>query len=77
MIYNIKHLSWSTNYKNALFTDIDCFYEKALDETKNALWKLKERIEIHYGIKFNFDNYFLYYPHAENQNIKEFKDIIF
>ena len=83
--YNINHLTWVKNYKNALFSNdpkyyeeyFDCFHENNLNESKNALMNFKIKLENHYNVKFNFDNYFLFYPYAESLNIAEFKDLIF
>ena len=69
LAYNIKHLDWIKNYKNALFSNKPNFYEEYLncfnDEFYNKKYKileLKETIENHYKVKFNFDDNFLYYP---------------
>ena len=83
--YNINHLTWVKNYKNALFSNdpkyyeeyFDCFHENNLNESKNALMNFKIKLENHYNVKFNFDNYFLFYPYAESLNRAEFKDLIF
>ena len=83
--YNINHLTWVKDYKNALFSNdtkyyeeyLDCFNHKNINETKNAIMNLKGKLENHYKVKFNFDKYFLFYPYTENVNIKEFKDLIF
>ena len=83
--YNINHLTWVKNYKNALFSNdtkyyeeyLDCFNHKNLNETKNAIMNLKGKLENHYKVKFTFDQNFLSYPYAENPNIREFKDLLF
>ena len=83
--YNIYHLNWVKDYKNALFSNdtkyfeeyLNCFHEKNLNETKNDIMNFKIKLESHYNVKFNFDNYFLFYPYVENENIKEFKDLRF
>jgi len=69
LAYNIKHLDWIKNYKNALFSNKPNFYEEYLncfnDEFYNKKYKileLKETIENHYKVKFNFDYKFLDYP---------------
>ena len=78
-------MTWVKKYKNALFSNdnkyfeeyLNCFHEKNLDETKNDIINFKIKLENHYNVKFNFDDYFLSYTNAENKNIKEFKDIRF
>ena len=83
--YNINHLTWVKDYKNALFSNdnkyyeeyLDCFNHKNLNETKNAIMNLKGKLENHYKVKFNFDNDFLFYPYAESIENKQFKDLVF
>ena len=67
--YNIEHLKWIKDYKNALFSNDPNFYEEYLDcfsegkfSAKYEITKLKEKIEEHYKVKFNFDDKFLNYP---------------
>ena len=52
--YNINHLAWVKDFKNALFSNdpkfyeeyLDCFYgKKNVSETKEAIDKLKTKIE--------------------------------
>ena len=69
LAYNIKHLDWIKNYKNALFSNDPKFYEDYLrcfsDEyysKKEKIMELKSSIENHYDIEFNFDDKFLDYP---------------
>ena len=69
LAYNIKHLDWIKNYKNALFSNDPKFYEDYLrcfsDEyysREEKIMELKSSIENHYNIKFNFDDKFLNYP---------------
>ena len=69
LAYNIKHLDWIKNYKNALFSNKPNFYEEYLNcfndkfyDKKDKILELKETIENHYKVQFNFDNDFLYYP---------------
>ena len=83
--YNINDLTWVQKYENALFCNnndlfveyFDCFYENNINATKEVILNFKGRLESSYKVKFNFNNYFLFYPYAESPNIKEFKDLIF
>ena len=83
--YNIEHLKWVKDYKNALFSNEPNFYEDFLNcfsrdyynyrnVGKNII-KLKEKIEEHYKVKFNFDNRFLYYPLFRKEG--QFSDLNF
>ena len=75
LAYNIKHLDWVKNYKNALFSNDPDFYEQYLecfsptdknnftnDDIVDNILTLKDKMESHYGVKFNFKNNFLEYP---------------
>ena len=70
LAYNIDHLNWIKNYKNAIFSNEPKFYEDYLqcfnDKNKNNIMKnlkaLIANIEKYYDVKFSFDNNFLYYP---------------
>ena len=72
LAYNIQHLQWIKDYKNALFSNEPNFYEEYLscfsDDDNNYYSKeemilmLKEKMENHYKIKFNFNDKFLYFP---------------
>ena len=90
--YNINHLNWIKDYKNALFTNepkffdeyLDCFNGKNVDETKKAILELKEKIEKYYNnfnnvnnFVFNFDDSFLSYPYTEDKNIKYYSQLYF
>ena len=90
--YNINHLNWIKDYKNALFTNepkffdeyLDCFNGKNVCETKKAILELKERIEKYYNnfnnvnnFVFNFDDSFLSYPYTEDKNIKYYSQLYF
>ena len=81
LAYNIDHLKWVKDYKNALFANDPRFYEEYLDcfsehdhfgffsysnEILNKILELKEKIENHYNIKFNFDDNFLSFPNFRN-----------
>ena len=71
LAYNLSHLKWITNYKNALFSNDAKFYEeylkcydsKSRDETECRILNLKESLEKKYGVKFNFDYNFLKFPY--------------
>ena len=84
LAYNIKHLDWIKNYKNALFSNEPNFYEKYLacfsDEyddasKKDNLIELKEDMENHYKVNFNFNGQFLYYPNFKGEG--KFSDLTF
>ena len=67
LAYNEKHLKWVTKYKNSLFSNSSTFYEEYLEcfneyNVKDSLKKLKEKLEKHYDVKFNFDEKFLDFP---------------
>ena len=83
--YNIEHLDWVKNYKNAFFSNnptfyekyIECFYNKSKEKCKSSIKKLKFELEEYYKVQFTFDAKFLDYPFAEDANIKELKDLRF
>ena len=82
LAYNTGHLDWIKNYKNSLFSNDPNFYEEYLNcfsEEKNdakcEIKKLKEKIENHYKVKFNFDDNFLYYPNFKDDG--KFSDLYF
>ena len=71
LAYNINHLNWIKNYKNALFSNDPYFYEEYLKcfndkygyvEKANKILELKQTIENYYKVKFHFDYKFLDYP---------------
>ena len=77
LAYNKAHLNWVTQYKNALFSNSSEFYEEYLEcfnevvcldyfkerfEVKDKILKIKEKLEKHYNVKFNFDDKFLDFP---------------
>ena len=84
LAYRYAHLDWVKNFKNALFSNeskfyekyLDCFFDKNEDECKKALLELKDELENHYNVNFNFDNNFLNYPYY-NKNINKFSDLTF
>ena len=74
LAFNKKHLSWIRRYKNALFSNEPSFYEDYLNcfsetkrDTKSEILKLKERIEDHYNVNFNFNNKFLEFPNYKDE----------
>ena len=83
--YSIYHLDWVKDFPNAFFSNepkfyedyLDCFYGKNEKECKSSLLKLKKNIEEYYNVAFKFDDKFLYYPHFEDKNIKQFLDLTF
>ena len=67
-------MKWIKDYKNALFSNDPDFYEEYLycfsEETfskKRKILELKEKIENHYKVKFNFDDKFLDFPNFKNK----------
>ena len=71
--YNIEHIKWVKDYKNALFSNDPYFYEQYLKcfsgynqpnfsekDIKNNILTLKKKMEDYYKVKFNFDNDFIY-----------------
>ena len=83
--YNIRHLKWVKDFPNALFSNVpkfyeqylSCFYTNSEEECKESILNLKENIEGHFNVKFNFNDKFLDYPNTKNPKIKEFKDLTF
>ena len=84
LAYNIEHLNWIKNYKNSLFSNEPNFYEKYLacfsdmyDDAykKDKLIELKEDMEKHYKVNFNFNGHFLYYPNFKDEG--RFSDLTF
>ena len=84
LAYNIEHLNWIKNYKNALFSNEPNFYEKYLAcfsdgygdaSKKDNLIQLKEDMEKHYKVNFNFNGQFLYYPNFKGEG--KFSDLTF
>ena len=82
LAYNISHLKWIKDFKNALFSNDPKFYEEYLECFENGnrdfiegkIKELKEKMEKHYSIKFNFDDAFLDFPNfkenGEYSNLK-------
>ena len=67
LAYQISHLDWIKDFKNAIFSNEPKFYEEYLQcfgcgSEKYELKHLKKKMEKHYGVKFNFDDSFLDYP---------------
>jgi hypothetical protein len=68
LAYKESHLEWIVNYKNALFSNQSNFYEKYLEcfsdeyDINARIYELKESIEKHYNVNFNFDDKFLDFP---------------
>ena len=82
LAYNIQHLDWIKNYKNALFSNQPNFYEEYLNcfndemySKKEKILELKQTIENHYKVQFNFDDKFLDYPKFKDGG--NFSDLIF
>ena len=73
LAYNIAHLKWIKDFKNALFSNDPKFYEEYLEcfEDRYTIQKkieeLKGKIEKHYSIKFNFDDTYLDFPNFKGE----------
>ena len=83
LAYNIGHLDWVKDFNNALFSNeskfyeeyLECFYGKNERESKDALIKLKNKMESHYNVNFKFNQNFLYYPNFREKG--KFEDLTF
>ena len=68
LAYNVDHLNWVKNYKNALFSNDPAFYEEYLqcfeksNYIKENIKSLIKKMENHYKITFKFDDNFLNFP---------------
>ena len=68
LAYNVDHLKWVKNYKNALFFNDPEFYEEYLqcfeksNYIKENIKSLIKKMENHYKITFKFDDNFLNFP---------------
>ena len=78
LAYNISHLDWIKNFKNAIFSNDPKFYEEYLQcfeeggskyYIKSNLNGLIKKMEKHYEVKFNFDESFLDYPHFKEEGV--------
>ena len=91
LAYNIAHLKWIKNYKNALFSNDLNFYEEYLQcfdykhkwslsgrhdyDVEKNILKFIEKMEKHYNVKFNFDNKFLQFPNYKESG--KYSDLSF
>ena len=81
LAYNIRHIDWIKNFKNALFSNQPTFYEEYLScfeengDYKKKIIILKTKIENKYNVKFNFDNQFLSFPNFKDNG--KFSDLSF
>ena len=81
LAYNISHLNWIKNYKNAIFSNDPKFYENYLecfndrDNIKGNLKNLISSIETHYKVKFNFNDNFLDYTYYKENGL--YSDLTF
>ena len=88
MAYNISHLDWIKDYKNAIFSNEPKFYEEYLKcfedynpiAVKKNIDVLIEAMEKHYKVKFNFEDKllnfrYLYFPYYKNSG--EYSDLTF
>ena len=81
LAYNIEHLNWVKDFKNALFSNepqfyekyLECFYGKNEEDCKNSLKNLKKDMEKYYNVTFNFSEDFLNY--LEFKEYGQFKDL--
>ena len=73
---NNEHFSWLKKFPNALYTNMNNFYEKYVTNyNKDGLIQLKKEIENKYKIKLNFTNDFLSFPNFACD--KQYKDLLF
>ena len=90
LCYNIQHLYWIKDFKNALFSNDPQFYENYLqsfmtnselnseekeNQIKFQLGNLIIQVQKKYKVKFNFDSNFLYYPKFKKEGL--FSDLTF
>ena len=89
LAYNIAHLEWVKNYKNALFSNDPNFYEEYLkcftsdngnenysdEDIMDNILTLKAKMESHYNVKFSFSKDFLDYPKYKGSG--KYSDLIF
>ena len=79
--YNINHLKWIKDYKNALFSNEPKLIEeylKSFEDNNDINDKIKsiiQKSENYYKVKFNFDNNFLNYPYFKNEG--KYSDLTF
>ena len=67
LAYNIQHLDWIKNYKNALFSNEQIFLKEYLNcfshsKPEYYINQLIQKCEQHYKVKFNFDKNYLNFP---------------
>ena len=67
LAYNIQHLDWIKNYKNALFSNEQIFLKEYLNcfshsKPENYINQLIQKCQQHYKVKFNFDKNYLNFP---------------
>ena len=81
LAYNKKHLDWIKYYKNAIYSNEANFYEEYLQcfsephSVESELKYLISKIEMHYNVKFNFDENFLDYPNFKRDG--QYSDLSF
>ena len=74
LAYNQEHLKWVVNFKNAIFSNEPKYYEEYIDsfinndysQTNENLKNLRKKNEKYYGVSYNFDEKYLYYPNFKN-----------
>ena len=78
--YNIQHLNWIINYKNALFCNEQSFLKEYLNcfsQPNPAYYinQLIQKFQYHYKVKFNFDNNYLNFRHYRDSG--SYSDLTF
>ena len=78
--YSIDHLQWIKNYPNALFSNDEKLTEEFLDSFAHPTPKLKileiaQKLGKIYGINFNLDANFLYFPLYKDEG--QYSDLTF
>jgi hypothetical protein len=79
LAYDISHFKWITEYKNALFSNNNLFYEKYFEcfnesySIKNKINELRAEMEEYYQVMFNFDDNYLEFPYFKEEG--KFSDL--
>ena len=75
---NQDNLNWIQKYPNALYTNMESFYQKYITNYNlQGLFNLKSEMEKHYGRKLNLDKNCLDYPFAKLAEKKTYETLIF
>ena len=73
---NQNNFEWLQNFSNALYTNMNNFYEKYVTKyNKEGLNELKKEVENQYKIKLNFTDDFMKFPNFSEKG--KYKDLFF